>query len=54
MNSFVFWLSVAAAVGAILGLALPVSVPEILISLVAINAVFYGVRGWRRPHWVAK
>lgn len=50
MNSFFFWLTVAAALGALLGTMLHPGFPEIVITLTVLNALFYGVRSTARGH----
>lgn len=48
MNSFFFWLTVAASLGAILGAMIHPGVLEIVIVLALLNATFYGVRSLAR------
>lgn len=48
MQSFFFWLTSAIALGALLGSILHPGFPEIMISLVALNVLFYGARGLAR------
>ena len=48
MQSFFFWLTSALALGALLGSVLHPGLPEIIISLLVLNALFYGARGWAR------
>ena len=48
MQSFFFWLSVAAGLGALLGGALRPGFGEIIIVLAVLNGLFYGVRGLTR------
>lgn len=53
MQSFFFWLTVAAALGAIVGTVLRPGFPEIVILVVVLNGLFYGVRNLkskRRQH----
>ncbi|WP_436717212.1 hypothetical protein U8335_09470 [Roseiconus lacunae] len=42
MNSFFFWLTIAAAIGALLATILRPGVPEIVIVVAVANAAFYG------------
>lgn len=56
MKSFFFWLTVAAAVGALVGVLLRPGFPEIVLSVIALNALFYGIRSAlrsRRRHAAA-
>ena len=48
MRSFVFWLSLAAALGAILAQVLHPGVPEIVIVFAVVNALYYGITGSAR------
>ena len=48
MQSFFFWLTLAVALGALLGSSLHPGFPEIIISLAVVNALFYGARGLAR------
>lgn len=52
MNSFFFWLTVAAAIGAMLALILQPGASEIVIVLAIANSAFYGYRrvAHRRRH----
>ena len=45
MRSFFFWLTLAAAVGAILAITLHPGAPEILIVFAVANALYYGLTG---------
>lgn len=56
MNSFFFWLTLSAAVGALAGVLLRPGIPEITLTVVALNALFYGIRSAlrsRRRHAAA-
>lgn len=44
MPSFFFWLTIAAALGALMGVLLRPGFPEIVLSVIALNAIFYGLR----------
>mgnify|MGYP003677679673 CR=1 FL=1 len=44
MNSFFFWLTVAAGIGALLAQLLHPGFPEIVIVVVLANCTFYGYR----------
>lgn len=48
MKSFVFWLTAAMALGAILRTLIPASPLEILVVWFAVNALYYGIRNWQR------
>jgi hypothetical protein len=48
MRSFFFWLTSAAALGAILAMVLRPGVPEVLIVLAVANALYYGITARRR------
>ncbi len=48
MQSFFFWLTTAAALGALLSSILHPGFPEIIIVLVVFNGLFYGIRGLLR------
>ncbi|MBX3449750.1 MAG: hypothetical protein KF777_09335 [Planctomycetaceae bacterium] len=44
MPSFFFWLTMAAAMGALVGTLMRPGFPEIVLSVIALNAIFYGFR----------
>ena len=44
MNSFFFWLTIAAGIGALLATILRPGVPEIVIVVALVNFAFYGYR----------
>lgn len=48
MWSVFFWLSLAAALGAILALLLRPGIPEIVIVLAGVNALYYGITALAR------
>jgi hypothetical protein len=48
MQSFFFWLTVAAALGALLGTILRPGIPEIAIVFAVLNVLFYAKRSLRR------
>jgi hypothetical protein len=48
MQSFFFWLTAAAALGAILSAVLHPGAPEIIIVVAVANVLFYGVRSVMR------
>jgi hypothetical protein len=50
MNSYVFWLALAAALGALIGSILRPGLLEIVIILVAFNTLFYSMRRLARAH----
>lgn len=44
MNSFFFWLTVAACFGAVLAQTVQLGAPEIVIVAILANVAFYGYR----------
>lgn len=48
MPSFFFWLTMAAAMGALAGTLMRPGFPEIVLSVIALNAIFYGLRNTLR------
>ncbi|KAA1256963.1 hypothetical protein LF1_57440 [Rubripirellula obstinata] len=50
MNSFFFWLTIAAGVGALLATILHPGAPEIGIVVAVANIAFYGYRKLTHTH----
>lgn len=44
MNSFFFWLTIAAGIGALLATILRPGAPEIVVVVSLVNFAFYGYR----------
>ena len=58
MKSFIFWLTTAAALGAILGTAVRPGAVEVVVAWAVFTGLFYALRGGRVPkisanlsHW---
>ncbi len=48
MKSFPFWLSIAAALGAVAGTTLHPGIPEIVIVWAVVAGLYYATRNMRR------